>query len=46
MQIFNRITKEEYYDDNAGTEFLRIKDADNQIETVIFGDGENTDIET
>ena len=29
VQIFNRITKEEYYDDNAGIEFLRVKDPDN-----------------
>ncbi len=46
VQIFNRITKEEYYDDNAGTEFLRVKDMDSQIETVIFADGEEADIET
>lgn len=46
VQIFNRITKEEYYDDNAGTEFLRVKDVDSQIETVIFADGEEADIET
>ena len=46
VQIFNRITKEEYYDDNAGTEFLRVKDADSQVETVIFADGEEADIKT
>lgn len=46
VQIFNRITKEEYYDDNAGTEFLRVKDMDRQVETVIFADGEEADIET
>ncbi len=46
VQICNRITKEEYYDDNAGTEFLRVKDTSNQIETVIFGDGEDANIET
>lgn len=46
VQIFNRITKEEYYDDNSGIEFLRVKDAENQTETIIFSDGEEADIET
>lgn len=46
VQIFNQITKDEYYDDNAGSIFLRVSDMGNQVESVIFSDGEESDIET
>lgn len=46
IQIFNRITKDEYYDNNAGREFLRMTAQDNSVESVIFAEEGQADIET